>query len=73
MEKYLLKKERAFANKVFREFTKLKKLIQKTLIKYDTQKDFTDDINKIINAFKEENKILYELKAKFEKGVAKFN
>ena len=51
MEKYLLKKERAFANQVFREFTKLKKLIQKTLIKYDTQKDFTDDINKIINEF----------------------
>jgi hypothetical protein len=51
MEKYLLKKERAFANQIFREFTKLKKLIQKTLIRYDRQKDFTDDINKIINDF----------------------
>lgn len=51
MEKYLLKKERAFANQIFREFNKLKKLIQKTLKKYDTQKDLTEDLNKIINEF----------------------
>ena len=51
MEKYLLKKERALANQVFREFTRLKKLIQKTLIKYDRQKDFADNINEIINDF----------------------
>lgn len=51
MEKYLLKKEWVFANQIFREFNRLKKTIQKIFIKYDTQKDLQDDLNKIISEF----------------------
>ena len=46
--KYLQKKEIAFANTIYRFLVKSKVRIQNLLIKYDRQKDFSEDSNKLI-------------------------
>jgi hypothetical protein len=46
INRYLLKKEKAFTNTMYRFFRKSEKAIQELLIKQDTRKDFTEDLEK---------------------------
>lgn len=49
INKYLLKKEKAFTNTVFRYFNKSRNEIKDYLIKQDTQKSFTTWLNELLD------------------------
>ena len=63
--KYLQRKEKSFANIIYRFFVKSKIRIQNLLIKYDTQKDFADDLNRTINDINIDLAILISSKDKW--------
>jgi len=64
INRYLLKKEKAFENSMNREFKKAQKEIEKFLIKQDTQKDFTSDLEEILDKINISIAVLLAKKAK---------
>ena len=64
INRYLLKKEKAFENSMYRLFRKSQKEIQKFLIKQDTQKDFVSDLEVILETILITTATLIALKAK---------
>jgi len=48
INRYLLAKEKAFTNTMYRFFVKSRKEVQALLRKQDTQKDFNGDLNKLL-------------------------
>jgi len=48
INRYLVKKEKAFTNSMYRFFRKSQKEVQALLIKYDTQKDFNSDLKELL-------------------------
>jgi len=78
INRYLIKKEKAFTSSMYRFFKNSQKQIQELLIKLDTQKDFTSDLEKLLGEIIEWTAYLIASKAKpvlikGTKETAKFN